>query len=304
MTTAPEAAVSPSPPDKELKRGYRFWGLIVTVILVVEGAGAIRGSHWYKQHVLAHHAWATIPWTTISGMVGHLEELFPATAVFVVAVIAPAAFYSLAPLPPTPPKADRTDLGRIYFGDAPRKRLQWYSALAVFAASALAGFLAVQFLDDDFQRAYCIYGALFVLGIVVPSLLLLAHMEPGFTSLFVTIGALRRRSDWLARLVTIALTAGLGILAIHLAFYPWPDITKEPVQYAGLTAREARDKAVHTVKASPQGATLFYSTQARNVVDNRQAWTIFFRSSDPNNPGCAVNVDNDHPVDARSCGIG
>jgi hypothetical protein len=69
-------------------------------------------------------------------------------------------------------------------------------------------------------------------------------MEPGFTSLCVTIGALRRRSDWLARLLTIALTAGLGILAIHLAFYPWPDITKEPVQYAGLTARDARDKAV------------------------------------------------------------
>ncbi len=302
MPEAAAEAVAVPAPDAELRRGYRFWGLIVLVILAVEGAGAIRGSHWYKQHVLAHHSWATIPWTTISGMVGHLEELFPATAVFVVAVIAPAAFFALAPLPPPPPGASRTELGRVYFGAAPRRRLHWYSAWAVFAASALVGFLAVHFLDDDFQRAYCIYGALFVLGIVVPSLLLLAHMEPGFTSLFVTIAALRRRSDWVARAATIALTAGLGILAIHLAFYPWPDITKEPVQYAGLTAREARSKAVTTVKASAQGASLFYSTQARNVVNNQQAWTVFFRSSDPNNPGCAVNVQKDN-VDARSCGI-
>jgi hypothetical protein len=82
-------------------------------------------------------------------MVGHLEELFPATAVLVVAIIAPAAFFALAPLPPPPPGASRTELGRVYYGSAPSKRLHWYSTWAVFAASALVGFLAVHFLDDD-----------------------------------------------------------------------------------------------------------------------------------------------------------
>src|SRR6266511_2806155 len=96
-TTAPEAASPSAPPANALRRGYRFWGLVVVVILAVEGAGAIRGSRWYEEHVLEHHSWATIPWTTISGMVGHLEELFPGTAVFVVAIIAPVAFYALAP---------------------------------------------------------------------------------------------------------------------------------------------------------------------------------------------------------------
>jgi hypothetical protein len=300
-TTAPEAASPIAPPANALRRGYRFWGLVVVVILAVEGAGAIRGSRWYEEHVLEHHSWATIPWTTISGMVGHLEELFPGTAVFVVAIIAPVAFYALAPLPP-PPKATRTELGRVHFGSREPARIPWYSAWAVFVPSALVGFLAVHFFEDDFVRAYCIYGALFALGIVIPSVLLLFHLEPGFTSLFVTIGALRVRSDRRARLATIALTAGLAILAIHLAFYPWPDITKEPVQYAGLKAREARSKAIAIVKSAPQGAALVYSTQARDVVNNEEAWTVFFRATDPTNPGCVVIVQQDK-VDARACGI-
>jgi hypothetical protein len=111
------------------------------------------------------------------------------------------------------------------------------------------------------------------------------------------------RSDRRARLATIALTAGLAILAIHLAFYPWPDITKEPVEYAGLKASEARSKAVAIVKSAPQGAALAYSTQARDVVNNEEAWTVFFRATDPTNPGCVVIVQQDKVPDARACGI-
>src|SRR6266508_3107906 len=211
-TTAPEAASPSAPPANALRRGYRFWGLVVVVILAVEGAGAIRGSRWYEEHFLEHHSWATIPWTTISGMVGPLEELFPGTAVFVVAIIAPVAFYALIPVP-LPPNATRTELGRVHFGSRVPEPIPWYSAWAVFIASAVVGFLAVYFFDDDFVRAYCIYGALFALGIVIPSLLLLFHLEPGFTPLFVTIDALRARRDRRAKLATISLAAGLAILA-------------------------------------------------------------------------------------------
>lgn len=191
----------------------------------------------------------------------------------------------------------------MHFSPKEPARIPWYSAWPVFVASAVVGLLAVHFFDDDFVRAYCIYGALFALGIIVPSVLLLPfHLEPGFTSLFFTIRALRARTDWVARLTTIALAAGLGILAIHLAFYPWPDITKEPVQYAGLTAREARSKAVAIVESAPQGAALAYSTQARDVVNNEEAWSVFFRATNATDPGCVVIVQQDK-IDARACGI-
>jgi hypothetical protein len=292
----------PSPPDTELRRGYWFWGIVIAVILAVEAAGAIGSSNWYKEHVLEDHSWAKIPWTTISGMVGHLEELFSGTAVLVLALIAPAAFYALAPLPPPPPNTDRTDLGRVYLGAAPTKRLHWYSVWTVLVLSAIVGFLAVRFSDDDFHRAYWIYGALFFFGIVVPSLLLFAHMEPGFTSLFTTVGAVRQRRDLRAVAATVALAAGLGILAIHLAFYPWPDITKDPLKYAGLTARQPRSKAAAKIRQSQQEASLVYSTQARDVVNNGEAWSVFFRATDPDKPGCVVIVQ-EKTVDARACGI-
>ncbi len=217
----PDLSVDTQAPSKELARGYRFWGLMVAAILLVELAGAVKGSNWYEQHILKHHPDAKIPWTTISGMIGHLEELWPTTAVLVVAVIAPVAFYALAPSAPKA-RLSRSELGRVYIGQAPTRRVPWYSAWLVFALCALVGLIAVNGFDDDFVRAYCIYGALFTFGIVIPSVLLLFRTEPGFTSLFVTISALRRRSDALARVITIALAAGMGILAIHLAFYPGP----------------------------------------------------------------------------------
>jgi len=42
--------------------------------------------------------------------------------------------------------------------------------------------------------------------------------------------------------------AGLAILVVHLAFYPWPDITHESASFAGLTAQKARDKAEREVR--------------------------------------------------------
>ena len=74
----------------EIRGGYVFWGVVVGGILLVELLGAM--AHWLNKHLDY-----TIPWTTISGMVGHLEQLWPTTAVFVVALIAPVAFYTLVP---------------------------------------------------------------------------------------------------------------------------------------------------------------------------------------------------------------
>jgi len=233
-------------------------------------------------------------------MVGHLENLWPTAAVVVVAVIAPVAYYALAPVDP-PRLGNRSRLGRRYVGPAPeRDPVGWYNAPVVLALCAIASIVAVAVFDDDFQRAYVIYGALFFFGIVVPSLLMLcAHREVGFTSLFCTISLLRVRNDWKAAIATIALTAGLTILVIHLAFYPWPDITKEPVRYAGLTATDARTRAIQEVAQLRNGnGPLVYSTQARQVVIGKEAWVVYFSFPDGSDSGCTVIVSSSKPIDA------
>jgi hypothetical protein len=278
--------------------GYLFWGVTIGVILLVELLGALGG--WLEDHI-----GVDVPWTTISGMVGHLEDLWPATAVIVVALLAPAAFYALAPVDPP------NELGSLRRGASGRwhrerdedrrpTNLKWtlgYPPWLVFAICAVIGLAAVLLFDDDFHRAYVIYGSLFFFGIVVPSILVLARRKVGYPSLFVTVNHLRERRDLKAVLATVALSAGLAILVIHLAFYPWPDITKPPVKYAGLQANEAKSKANDRIKRVREGATpLFYSTQIRGVLDAHEAWLVYFTATGDVDTGCVVTV-TDKAVD-------
>lgn len=287
----------------ERRAGYLFWGVVIGVILLVELAGALGG--WLEKHIGVH-----VPWTTISGMVGHLEDLWPTTAVIVVAVLAPAAFYALAPIGPPSEFGpfSRSSSGRWYVGraksDEPEREVwRWgYTPILVFIICLVAAGLAIWLLDDDFQRAYVIYGTLFLFGILVPSLLVLAHFRVGFPSLFVTIEDLREQRDVKAVLATVALSAGLAVLVIHLAFYPWPDITKAPVQYAGLTANEARSKANREVRKLRTGApSLVYSTQARGVVNAHEAWVVFFTSSGGADSGCVVTLTDKTVETTEQC---
>ena len=282
-----------TPPRDALHSGYRFWGVVILAILLVELAGA--AAHWLNDKI-----GVKIPWTTISGMVGHLEELWPTTAVFVVGLLAPAAFYALTPID----SQRRSPLGRVTIRQPSEQPVEWYSARVVFLLSALVGAIAVGVFEDDFIRAYFIYGALFVFGILVPTFLLLAkRRDVGFTSLFVTIGHLRQNRDWKARLVTIALSAGLAILAIHLAFYPWPDITKERVVYAGLQAKDAKTRATREIVRLRAGApiTLTYSTQAREVANGQEAWAVYFIAADGSTTGCKVIVTDKQVKPTPEC---
>jgi hypothetical protein len=73
------------------------------------------------------------------------------------------------------------------------------------------------------QLGYAIYGTLFVLGVVVPSVLAYAFgRDVPFPTLFRTVALLRRRAHWVA----VVIVAGLTVLAVHLALYPWPDIRR------------------------------------------------------------------------------
>ena len=288
-----DAEASPA----EIRSGYWFWGVVVVGILLVELAGA-------AAHFLRDHIGVTIPGPTFSGLVGHLDELGPTAAVFVVAIIAPAAYYALAPAQAA--RMPRSRLGRRYVGSPPEgDPLPWYRAWVVFVLSALVGVLAVAVFDDDFVRAYLIYGSLFLFGIVVPSFLVVVlGREVGFTSLFSTITHLRQSGDWKARAATVALTAGLAVLAIHLAFYPWPDITKEPVNYAGLSATDARSRAVEVVATERQGAAgLLYSTQTRGVVNGHEAWVVYFNALDGSDSGCVVVVTSKLTDPTRECSV-
>lgn len=285
-------------PGPNVGAGYLFWGVTIGVILLVELLGALGG--WLEDHI-----GVDVPWTTISGMVGHLEDLWPATAVIVVGVLAPAAFYALAPvgLPNELGPLRRGASGRWHRQsdekDPPRELWRFgYPPWLVFAICAVIALAAVLVFEDDYHRAYVIYGALFLFGIVVPSILVLARRKVGYPSLFVTVNHLRDRRDLKAVLATVALSAGLAILVIHLAFYPWPDITKPPVQYAGLTANEARSKANKTIEKLRVGAPthLFYSTQTRGVLNAHEAWLVYFTAAGDVDSGCVVTV-TDKAVD-------
>jgi hypothetical protein len=223
-------------------------------------------------------------------MVGHLEELWPTTAVFVVALIVPIAFYTLVPSK----QGHRSRLGRRYLRSPPEKEpLGKYNAYVVLVLCVIASVIGATVPKDDFHRAYVIYGSLFFFGIVVPSVfVLVAHRDVGFTSLFGTIDHMRKSKSWIADAVTVALCAGLGILVVHLAFYPWPDITKESVSYAGLTAAQARDQATQKVDNLRRGTglpPLVYSTQARGIAKGKDAWLVYFTLHGADS-GCVVTV--------------
>jgi hypothetical protein len=105
-----------------------------------------------------------------------------------------------------------------------------------------------------------------------------------FPTLFSTIYSLRKRLPWIALLVI----AGLSILVIHLALYPWPNLARDPARYAGLTRFQARGEAE---QALPSGTLLKFSTLHREVLEGQDAWFVYFRAAhDGKYNGCYVVV--------------
>jgi hypothetical protein len=264
-------------PDEKTLQGYLFWGPVVAAILVTEALGAF----------------FDVPWPTISSTVGHLENRWTIVAAIVVGLIGAAAYLALT-------GGRKTELGRTYLrsGD-PRRDPQpvpYYTAAVPIAATIIAGAVARGFTDDKLKVGYWIYGTLAVFGLVVPSLLLLAKAEVQFPTLFFTVGKLRARFHWVATL----LVASLSILIIHLALYPWPDITKEPTQYAGLDANHAKKRAVRAVAGN---GSLRYSTQTRGVDGGKNAWLVFFTSTSSGGTygGCVVAVTDKETKPAPGC---
>ena len=263
-------------PDEETLQGYLFWGPVVAAILVTEALGAF----------------FDVPWPTISSTVGHLENRWTIVAAIVVGLIGAAAYLALAGDP-----VRKTRYGRTRLRAGATRPVPYYTAAVPIAATIVAGAVARGFTADKLKVGYWIYGTLAVFGLVVPSLLLLARAEVQFPTLFFTVGKLRERFHWVATL----LVASLAILVIHLALYPWPDITKEPTQYAGLDARHAKNRAVRAVAGN---SALKYSTQTRGVDGGHDAWLVFFTatgSSGGTYGGCVVAVTDKETKPASGC---
>jgi hypothetical protein len=217
-----------APPS--VRRGYGVWLAVGAVFAVPEIWAAA----------------AKPPWPTLSGTVGHLEELWDFVAVIVVAVLVGVAVQAVK-LPFRADKTERPDadetgetdakvtveqadeaiLGRTPDGRLtahPEVRRELSPIVLLYAPAALcigAGFLAASLTEDKWILGYVIYGLILVFFVALPSLLAY-YSTPNapFAGLFPTIVDLQRR----LHRTGVVILAGLVVLLIHLAFYPWPDV--------------------------------------------------------------------------------
>jgi hypothetical protein len=260
------------------RRGYWFWLPVVLFVLLIELLGALSAK--FKD---------AIPWPTISSTIGHLEKRWDWVAVIVLGLITIVVFHVVAY------REQRRASGRAYRrvgpspADKPKgKPLTWYNWIFVVAVGGIAILLAVFSGASKYQLGYVIYGVLALFGIVLPSILAFsANRLVDFPTLFFTIAKLRHR----LHIVAVVIVAGLTILAIHLSFYPWPDIAHESASFAGLNPYAARRMAeTELLKLRGGKPKLQYSTQARTVLDGRDVWSVYFRPANGTGASCVVTV--------------
>jgi len=198
-----------------VRRGYGLWLTVGAVIAIPEIWAAV----------------ARPPWPTISGTVGHLELRWNFVAVIVVAVLVIVAAQAIR-IPVTDTNAvvrqadgrvlGRTQGGRLTYYPDREAELPAFGYLAVALVCVIGGSLIAAGLSDNkWILGYVIYGLIAVFCIFVPRVLALtpARNAP-FAGVFATLADLQRRLHFVA----VVLLAGLVILLIHLAFYPWPDM--------------------------------------------------------------------------------
>jgi hypothetical protein len=183
--------------------GYVVWGAMALVVGVPE-------------------VWAAVaraaPWPTISGTIGYLEYHHTWVAVVVIAVVVFAAYHAVRV------REDRTDGGRMTGASAlsrPDIRAAVFFPLAL--AGVVVGSVGAHALRPHDKHLYgeVLYGLIALLWIVVPSVLAYVFAKDvPFPTLFATLASLEARVRWVAVLVV----AGLVVLLVHLAFYPWPAI--------------------------------------------------------------------------------
>ena len=198
--------------------GYGVWGAMGVVIAVPELWAAVAGD--------------SSDWPTISGTVGYLEYWHVWVALVVIGVLVWAAFHAVryeaqrvAAEPPAEPatRAYRTPGGRVSM-HPPRPGPVNAVVYFAFALAVVVGGSLWAYLDrphDRYRLGEVMYGLIAFFWMIVPALLaFLRGRDVPFPTLFATIQALERK----ARVVAVVFAAGIAILLIHLALYPWPAV--------------------------------------------------------------------------------
>jgi len=252
------------------RNGYRFWAPVVAAILVVEVLGAL--ADWFHRRTILE-----IKWPTISSTVGHLETLSPILAALVVATIAAVTFEAA-----THPARRRVGGRPIYHRVRRHQPTQFYDWYVVVAIVVVGAIVSVGLLHwDKYEVGYTIYGLLLFFGIVVPTALAyFGGRIVSFPGLIFTVRKLERRLHWLA----VVIVAGLAVLLVHLALYPWPDLVRESTSYAGL----GRSAAIAAAQKEAPGLTL--RSASRGEFGGGDAWLVAFDRPNGFGSGCVVAV--------------
>lgn len=207
--------------------GYVLWGAVGLVIAIPEIAAA---------------AWHGGPWPTISGTIGHLEVIWSGTAIIVVAVVVAVAMHVLRYRPDNPTMGvirPMTGLRRTQSGRLTKRPTRTAAAMSAakkdwigyaYLATAFVAVLVPSVVVGTLVRGssdqtkwivgYVIYGCIAVFCVALPSALAYWVSDVPFPTLFRTISDLER----LWRPIAVVIVAGLAVLVVHLALYPWPDI--------------------------------------------------------------------------------
>jgi hypothetical protein len=212
--------------------GYGVWGAFGLLVAVTELLG------WLASD--------TVGFPTISSTTGDLEGRADGLGALVVAVIGFGAYGALR-FPPSrtgvlPPKLGntfaqsgseretgvpyRTRSGRLTLSPTPVAEIgagvYFGLALIVIGASTAAAAVASGGADK-FAVGRTLYGLTALFWVVVPTLLALPStlaVDVPFTSMFQTI----RNIESSFHPVAYVIAAGLSVLFIHLALYPWPSV--------------------------------------------------------------------------------
>jgi hypothetical protein len=198
------------------KWGYGFWLFLGLVFGIPESWAGL----------------ATPPWPALTDTVGHLDKLWPPTAVIVVALVVIVAFYFVrvpAGRPGSPgygKGGTGAGVGRTYNGRLSRTPADVspvpaliYVPLAL-AAIAAGSIIAAVASDDFWVLGYVIYGLIGLFLVIIPNVLAYWFArEVPWPTLLATVTSLERR--W--RPAAVVILAGLVVLMFHLAFFPWPE---------------------------------------------------------------------------------
>lgn len=198
-----------------------------------------------------------LPFTTISSMTGHLERHYDWVELIVVAIIVFVVF-SLLKLSPrndtkrNPNEPQRMASGRLTVNPGPPQEAKtsakydeqdapaWFIVAAIgwTLVVAVATWATDYWFDDGgkYRSAYVLYGLLAFGWLVVPTLIVFfTKADAPFPTLFRTVESLQEwleKRRWPFKLghsfawaVGYIVVAGLVILLLHLALYPYPNIT-------------------------------------------------------------------------------